>query len=816
MLNLRFDSDFTRRLGLENHVCEVQLVHAAFSAVTKASSHGQYTEFRDLRDYVRPSFVADRQMAAVYPEPECLEVRALAALDNTTIEQDACTSVHCGSVCVSSSHGHSDHSGRARAGYDAGGAGEVGSPSEEVLQLDSPSTVTEPSRTVEISHYHSEYGRCCEVGPCDCSQSKQAPVLSVPYYPLAAPSTLRPPAEPASNDNWSGFSLPEECTGFPRPGPWGSGSGRGLDARLRNALESAALHVYLRFTLGAVGALDRHASDFAEALNKSSSHSVLFSSKPHSAYAAKPMGKVRTLLISIGWLIFAAIQLSDALADGAGLLAPSLLRLRPFAHAGSVLSTGTNVVARFGLLRDDCVVSSSKDYGSVSGDPLANGYHFALSTAEPLAAEIVGWAVEGSQDNGSSWAPVAPCTWVTVQTWSEGNRAWMVLGGPSSWLTDCIDGGVRGVALGAGAQVRVGFAQGEGFAWLSIGFLVIPLGWLCALIAAMLGRVHLFRPILVVTLAAWAAWSLGWQAAAWPAAPDVRRPIYLMMMWNTLPAAICALGFHLMERRLVFVFLADGLLFLFSFVLTYVENFGLLDLRPVLSIPACIMSLVLGLYLTGSAVTFFFLRWRVLRRARLLVLDDRRRYDAFWTEVLRSQAADCLELRAQAHALAARLPAGPPQQMTSSGRVKPASLHAYSLVAVSAAMNPFSIWQSPVPQSPAALFPLFSLDQLFVQAICTQPLLLSKVQQWAAASGGLFPCQRPHPASSGRVVFAQFTEADMGSGPDKFKWCRLKSVPRAVEKVIRAYELDVSRLVDVCRQVGIPPAPPLTPTFLNL
>ena len=89
MLNLRFDSDFTRRLGLENHVCEVQLVHAAFSAVTKASSHGQYTEFRDLRDYVRPSFVADRQMAAVYPEPECLEVRALAALDNTTIEQDA-------------------------------------------------------------------------------------------------------------------------------------------------------------------------------------------------------------------------------------------------------------------------------------------------------------------------------------------------------------------------------------------------------------------------------------------------------------------------------------------------------------------------------------------------------------------------------------------------------------------------------------------------------------------------------------------------------------------------------------------------------
>ena len=175
-------------------------------------------------------------------------------------------------------------------------------------------------------------------------------------------------------------------------------------------------------------------------------------------------------------------------------------------------------------------------------------------------------------------------------------------------------------------------------------------------------------------------------------------------------------------------------------------------------------------------------------------MEDRKRYDALWAEVLLSQGADCLELRTRALALAPRLPSGPPQQKTSS---QPSAREPAVAVEL-----PFKILCCRHRSaSKAMLYPLFSLDQLFVQAICTQPVLLRKVQKWAAASRGLFPCQLPEDRS---VKFHHFTELDRDGGLDvtgEYKWCRLKSVPRAVEKVIRAYGLDVSRLVDVCRQV---------------
>jgi hypothetical protein len=108
------------------------------------------------------------------------------------------------------------------------------------------------------------------------------------------------------------------------------------------------------------------------------------------------------------------------------------------------------------------------------------------------------------------------------------------------------------------------------------------------------------------------------------------------------------------------------------------------------------------------------------------------------------------------------------------------------------------------PVAEPQLYPLFSLDQLFVQAICVQPMLLRKTQQWSAASGGLFPNRKLK--LGGATEYARFLavkgvgKAAVDAAGSDFKWCRLKSVPRAVEKVVRSYGLDVSRLVDVCRQ----------------
>ena len=66
------------------------------------------------------------------------------------------------------------------------------------------------------------------------------------------------------------------------------------------------------------------------------------------------------------------------------------------------------------------------------------------------------------------------------------------------------------------------------------------------------------------------------------------------------------------------------------------------------------------------------------------------------------------------------------------------------------------------------------------QAACLHPLLLRKVQAWARASGGGFPL------ASGRGYMAYARAAEADPAPE-LKFARVKSVPRAIEKVVRAY-----------------------------
>ena len=915
VLNLRFDSEFTRRLGLENHVCEVQLVHAAFAAVVKAGAHSQYTDFRDLRGHVHPYFAAPARLATVHPVAPAAVAAMLSALipsaDNESDVELGGSSPSL-SLEVESPAKEAKNAARGRLTVSPPPKAERGStasrastgdfqdkedmsvkvglrawlsdslrrvPSDSIQGLGLTAGAVAGSRSPAGLGLNSESGRpvrlsigdplLSSVRPFDmeeretlsldrnvgpAAQDLASEVDAAGIGPRESPAILEVPERTAQHSAIP--SQPEqpdqgserrtrfdsaEVNGAAQPRPLArrsafrqdatrsaAGPGTALDKRLRGALEAAALHVYLRFTLGAAGALDRHASDFAEALNKSSSHSVLFSSKPHAAYAAKPMGKLRSLLLLLVWLFYAVAHLQAALARGRGGLAPALLRLRALELQDPTLPLAASAVVRFGLLRDDCVVSSVVGAGAelrtAGRDSAANGYHFALAGDAPTSAVPVSWALEASDDGGSSWRPSSRCEWLTVKASADNGSTWTTVGGQSSWLADCADGGVRlgpaaAGALVPGALVRVDFRQGEEFTWLAIGFAAVPLGWLCALLAAALGRVHLFRPMLVVTLAAWSVWSLGWQAAAWAGGAGGRRGLYLWVMWGTVPAVWSAVGFQLLERRLVLVFLVDGLLFLAGFVVLFADFYNSSLLGAFSAALPCGMSLSLGVYLTLSGVVFYWLRWRVLRRALRLVRTDKQHYDTFWADVLRAQMPDCLALREKAQAIAAHLLAAPPQQTTRSHRAGSSrsplaaplgGFRAGEQIVWANKRHLYWSWhglKSIVASTPAAsaqaqLYPLFSLDQLFVQAICTRPILLRKVQQWAAASNGMFPCHSL--GKGGPARFAPFSgdteDLAEGAGFDMFKWCRLKSVPRAVEKVIRAYGLDVSRLVDVCRQ----------------
>ena len=90
------------------------------------------------------------------------------------------------------------------------------------------------------------------------------------------------------------------------------------------------------------------------------------------------------------------------------------------------------------------------------------------------------------------------------------------------------------------------------------------------------------------------------------------------------------------------------------------------------------------------------------------------------------------------------------------------------------------------------------LDQLLAQAKGLDPFLRAKVREWARFSSGCVPVadsMSPIPA------FEKWSEISKNKALiGLVKWAKLKTPERAVEKLFRSYNLDVSRLLDCCRQ----------------
>ena len=89
------------------------------------------------------------------------------------------------------------------------------------------------------------------------------------------------------------------------------------------------------------------------------------------------------------------------------------------------------------------------------------------------------------------------------------------------------------------------------------------------------------------------------------------------------------------------------------------------------------------------------------------------------------------------------------------------------------------------------------LDQLFAMAAGLHPYLRCKVQEWAALSRGFFQVvvEKETTFLSWDVIAAD------SALYDRVKWALPKTRKRAIEKVFRSYNGDVSRLLDCCRQV---------------
>ena len=352
--------------------------------------------------------------------------------------------------------------------------------------------------------------------------------------------------------------------------------------------------------------------------------------------------------------------------------------------------------------------------------------------------------------------------------------------------------------------------------WLvSVCSNLIPgIGFLLSVAAGALGRPRAVRPI---AMTIFACTSLTFWAASIGDALEIERtgvPLIATIqreqraLLNALPPLCLFLGIALCEAYLVSV------LFLYSIIHVLTRLFAqilIMGAKPTTSTSSAFLAQLfrpIALLVLTLGLTLTWLRQRTLHRSLQLVRKDRSRYDEAWVALIASNGASSAlsDVKAAADAL-----------MEGCRTVDDARQYNYK-IACSSRSAP-----SGKPVSSAAIFvltqspgmpdfraPISSLDQLYAAARCLHPFLLAKVKEWALASGGLFPIRRTG-ISAGTLAPLQYAGLNDSTGEEieesvpsplwRHSFARLKSTQRASEKVVRTYKHDVSRLVDVCRQV---------------
>ena len=809
VLNVLLLADAARDLGLDRHVCEVQLVLRATADALRAADHGRYRE-----------------------------LRVLCALQAEAAGTGPIGWGHLLGV-----------SGRGLGGWFVGGAIlPAGSVVDDLIakDIDAPAVRLSISCAGEVP----AHGRS---GPSSFPSSAAASRVAWAADPL-------PRSSSGSRPEGCGDQGSEPRMPYGPPGPeeaslnpmhenalsqrsWLSrlvlGRNESVAIDQEQTLTDRALHeeillaarrVFLKFSLGHGAGLDKQASNFEQALHASGSLSALFSSKPFAAYAAKRIGRVRTLLLFLCWTGLWAYFFQLVVSNGCGDLDHKWIRILPsgplLANSHSQMNTSVegSMFRQLGLLQDGCNMSVAVLTGDekfmAGKTAAANGYYFAMNGTIPST-----WALEVSDDS-NIWRPVGVCSWVTVQVSKDGGQSWeSSADGSMSSFVDCYSGqlspGLESVIPGQDdLQVRVDFRPDIPTIAISIGFFVMPLGWLCGLIAALKGWCASFKLCLIIPLATFAVWVVFWSLLACALGSSWQKAIYLLLAWFTVPSIFNTITMVYFERHLVFIFLFNGILDLAQSLVIC----NLLDSKlDLLFLEAhTLVSFVIGAYLFSGSVLFYYLRRRVLQKSQNLLSDDQKKYDELWKETLHTNLIQIslLKQKIEEQRLLKRHKKCtiPPRQTVlvaekgflihlsafqrTYGIIKTIITHWYHSKAtlsrtISERRDSTLEVCTPNLTSSSRIIrrPLQSLDKLYVQALCLEPILLHKVKSWADSCSGCFPCAK----TSDLVVFERYSDIEM-SQRSTIKWARLKSTQRTIEKVIRCYGQDASRVLDVCRQ----------------
>ena len=478
-----------------------------------------------------------------------------------------------------------------------------------------------------------------------------------------------------------------------------------------------------------------------------------------------------------------------------GYFEARLVKFEPLELRGHYHSIEKAQLGNFGLVRDGCKTtiqtfrytenfSKSVFIVKVNESVKANGYFFETSNAS-AEFDPMKWIVKASLDNGSSWREVGASVWrlttdgttllypqLPFKTTVERTQATIFdLRPPWHW---CMVSVIRGLILLIGTLASLHFAitgreESAKYSWI----LMFSVLGLCFILSAV---------------------GCNWAGLTREASEK----------WIYVPECfVIPIGLSYFESRFIatlFLFSALGALnSLTADCIIYGENGRCFYINSLQNVYIFIFTL-----LFATLVTFFHLR--ILRKARVLILEDKNCYDRLWSNILLDPAthADLQMLKSQsAHSC-----------LDDFGMGKQAGPRQYSAHLLEQYKNNLSSqmlqrrpsWQDILENlnagdslrqlgKVASVVGLSreihsqeeynsrikSLDQLFIQAYCLHPLLIKKVKQWAVLSKGFVKVD-----FLGRQAYTRYSDLKAGQ-ESAIKWCKVKSFQRAIEKVVRAY-----------------------------
>ena len=469
--------------------------------------------------------------------------------------------------------------------------------------------------------------------------------------------------------------------------------------------------------------------------------------------------------------------------NDAGYFPPGIVRLHVLELRGGG-ATANTMLSLAGLLENGCQTKNP----SVSEKPVnvngtfslgatpANGYFF-VSGSNFLAQDPIRWVVEVSSDNGSTWTPVG------ASVWRIDPDGVLDLHPDLPYATPLLAPGAIRTQLqadvGTGTEVRADERPPLSWGLTQVALNVYyPLGFLTFALLGLFGQARLIRAAWLTLLVVDGIFNTAGVAEIAFSEPSMWREavetcLYLIC-WSVLIN-----GSIFYERKFILV------LFVYSLVTMVMVSSSELSLykrhwNDVLLQQLTSLTFVALIFCTAA----FIFRKRASARAQNVIVADRHRYDAAW-DVIKADPAAGLVLSSMSDETR-RMMQGADQVARQVIRLEPreelASLRtANSWMRAATCLLPGYLrplhhrkWGKPVQ----------SLDQLYVQAWCLNPILRRKVQKWALQSNGCFAVRR----LNGEVAFISFAQVKDNESVGMVRWPNVKSTSRAIEKLVRVYD----------------------------